>query len=169
MPSISVNTTPLHAPAPAPNKPLRIRELGAIVGVESETIRYYEKIGLLPPPARSANGYRAYAKHHIERLAFIRHCRSLDMSLPDIQRLLQLMANPQADGVDVDELVDQQLKKVRSRLISLQALEKQLLTLQSRCNVHEHGAHLASECPVLHELVIAAQGESCACHSEQGR
>lgn len=54
---------------------MRIGELGQATGVDIETIRYYEKAGLLPNPARSGNGYRAYGRAHLERLAFIRHCR----------------------------------------------------------------------------------------------
>ena len=130
-------------------RPLRIRELGAAVGVEVETIRYYEKAGLLPSPVRSDNGYRAYGQEYVQRLAFIRHCRSLDMSLADVAQLLGLMDNPAADGAGVDALVQQQIARVRMRLTSLKALEKQLLALQSRCAAHGHGEHLASECPCL--------------------
>ena len=54
---------------------MRIGELGRAAGVDSETIRYYERAGLLLPPARALNGYRAYGVEHLERLAFIRHCR----------------------------------------------------------------------------------------------
>ncbi|MFV0601677.1 MAG: Cd(II)/Pb(II)-responsive transcriptional regulator [Brachymonas sp.] len=148
-------------------RPLRIRELGAAVGVEVETIRYYEKAGLLPSPVRSDNGYRAYGQEHVQRLAFIRHCRSLDMSLADVTQLLGLMDNPAADGAVVDALVQQQIARVRMRLTSLKALEKQLLALQGRCAAPSHGEHLASECPVLHELVVAAKGEACACHADR--
>ncbi len=148
-------------------RPLRIRELGAAVGVEVETIRYYEKAGLLPSPVRSDNGYRAYGQEHVQRLAFIRHCRSLDMSLADVAQLLGLMDNPAADGAGVDALVQQQIARVRMRLTSLKALEKQLLALQGRCVAPGHGEHLASECPVLHELVVAAKGEACACHADR--
>ncbi|RYY59833.1 MAG: MerR family transcriptional regulator, partial [Comamonadaceae bacterium] len=56
-------------------------------GVDVETIRYYEKAGLLPPPAREANGYRHYAQPHLQRLAFVRHCRALDMPLADVRSL----------------------------------------------------------------------------------
>ena len=148
-------------------RPLRIRELGAAVGVEVETIRYYEKAGLLPSPVRSDNGYRAYGQEYVQRLAFIRHCRSLDMSLADVAQLLGLMDNPAADGAGVDALVQQQIARVRMRLTSLKALEKQLLALQSRCAAHGHGEHLASEGPVRHELVVAAKGEACACHADR--
>lgn len=96
-------------------RPLRIRELGAAVGVEVETIRYYEKAGLLPSPVRSDNGYRAYGQEYVQRLAFIRHCRSLDMSLADVAQLLGLMDNPAADGAGVDALVQQQIARVRMR------------------------------------------------------
>ena len=157
-------TTPLLTSDHAPR--MRIRELGQTVGVDVQTIRYYEKCGLLPEPARTDNGYRAYGHAHVQRLAFIRHCRSLDMSLADIGQLLDLMERPSADGADVDRLVTDQIARVRSRLHSLQALEKQLLALQSRCAAHGQGEHLAGQCPVLHELVVAARGEACACHGE---
>lgn len=155
-----------QAKSHASTAPLRISELGAAVGVDVETIRYYEKKGLLPEPARTANGYRAYGHKHIERLAFIRHCRLLDISLADIAELLRLMHNPSADGAGVDAVVSQQLTRVRQRIASLQALEKQLITLSNCCTKQEAGHHLSSECPVLQELVTAARGEVCACHGD---
>ena len=146
------------------SRPLRISELAAAVGVDSETIRYYEKTGLLPPPARSDNGYRAYGQAHVQRLAFIRHCRSLDIPLADIQQLLALMDDPNADGFCADSLVQAQIERVRTRLHSLHVLEKQLMALLGRCNADGQGQHSAAECPLMHELVVAAQGEACACH-----
>jgi hypothetical protein len=89
------------------------------------------------------------------------------MSLADVAQLLGLMDNPAADGAGVDALVQQQIARVRMRLTSLKALEKQLLALQGRCAAPGHGEHLASECPVLHELVVAAKGEACACHADR--
>ena len=55
---------------------MKISDLGRATGVDVETIRYYEKAGLLPPPAREANGYRSYGDAHLQRLAFVRHCRA---------------------------------------------------------------------------------------------
>jgi DNA-binding transcriptional MerR regulator len=81
---------------------MRIKELGQATGVEVETIRFYEKQGLLPAPARSDNGYRSYTTAHLERLAFVRHCRALDMPLADVQRLLDLSDAPSGDCADVD-------------------------------------------------------------------
>ncbi len=146
---------------------MRIGELSKSTGVDIETIRFYEKSGLLPPPARSGNGYRDYAHAHLERLAFIRHCRALDMPLADVARLLGFIDDapgPSADAGAVDALVAEQLSRVRARLRSMQALEKQLLQLQSRCD----GRHEDGHCGILNDLVAAAHGEACACHAQPG-
>ncbi len=140
---------------------MRIGELGAATGVDVETIRYYEKAGLLDAPQRLTNGYRSYSKAHLERLSFIRHCRALDISLADINRLVEFMTHPNVDCGDINNLIDQQINKVRARLASMQALEKQLTTLRARCDE----THQGLECGILHELVAAAHGEACACHS----
>lgn len=139
---------------------MRIGELGQATGVDVETIRYYEKEGLLSAPARSENGYRAYTEKHLERLAFVRHCRALDIPLNEIKRLLEFVEQPNADCGDIDHLIDTQLAKVRARLKSLKALEKQLSSLRGRCGAK----HIAGECGILHELVAAAHKEACVCH-----
>lgn len=140
---------------------MRIGELSKATGVDIETIRFYEKSGLLPAPARRGNGYRDYAQPQLERLAFIRHCRALDMSLADVALLLQsLQSQDPQQLADVDALVDAQLARVRARLKSMQALEAQLQALKSRCDArHERHA-----CGILEDLVAAAHGEACACH-----
>ncbi|MET0520209.1 MAG: Cd(II)/Pb(II)-responsive transcriptional regulator [Burkholderiaceae bacterium] len=141
---------------------MRIGELSKATGVDIETIRFYEKSGLLPGPARQANGYRDYAQQHLERLAFIRHCRALDMSLPDVGLLLDSLHTQDAARLaGVDGLVDAQLARVRARLASMRALEQQLVALKGRCD-SDHAAH---GCGILAELVAAAHGEACACHA----
>ena len=139
---------------------MRIGELAESTGVDVETVRYYEKSGLLPPTAREANGYRTYGKTHLERLAFIRHCRALDMPLVDITRLLNFVDRPASDCGDINVLVDEQIGRVRARLRSMRALEKQLTALRHLCCE----PHATQECGILQELVSAARGESCACH-----
>jgi len=139
---------------------MRIGELAQQANCRTETIRYYEKAGLLPSPLRHANGYRAYGAAHLERLAFIRHCRVLDISLADVKRLLAFVARPQANCGDIDQLIDAQLARVRARLQSMRALEKQLTVLREQCGT----GRAAAQCGILHELVAAAQGEACACH-----
>lgn len=139
---------------------MQIRDLARATGVEVETIRYYEKQGLLAAPPRRDNGYRDYGPEHLERLAFLRHCRALDMPLADIARLLDFAQTPHAHCGDVNQLVDAQLARVRARLDSMRALEKQLLQLRRQCTDTSAGGG----CGILAELVAAAHGEACACH-----
>ena len=143
---------------------MRIGELSQATGVDVETIRYYEKTGLLPEPARGGNGYRSYGSAHLERLSFVRHCRALDIPLADIKRLLEFVAHPEADCGDINRLIDTQLARVQARLQSMQVLERQLRALRGQCDAH----HTVRECGILHELVAAAHGEACACHQEAG-
>lgn len=135
---------------------MRIGDIGRATGVDVETIRYYEKAGLLPPPARQANGYRTYSPAHVERLAFVRHCRALDMPLAEIGRLLELLSQPSAQCIDVDRLVEAQLARVRARIRSLRALERQLCALRGCCT----DPQTAAECGILKELVTAAHHEA---------
>ena len=140
---------------------MRIGELSQATGVDIETIRFYEKSGLLPAPARSSNGYRHYGQQQLENLAFIRHCRALDISLADIAKLMSSLSTHDAARLaEVDGLVDAQLNKVRARLASMRALEQQLVALKSHCDA-DHAHH---SCGILEELVAAARGEACACH-----
>ena len=137
---------------------MQIKQLSSATGVDIETTRFYEKQGLLPAPARKDNGYRDYDVSHLERLSFIRHCRALEMSLNQVATLLDFVDRPNTPCSDVDLLVEQQLLKVRARLRSMEALEKQLLQLRARCT----GTHKAQSCGILNELVAAAHGEACA-------
>lgn len=139
---------------------MRIGELAAATGVDPETIRYYEREGLLEPPGRQANGYRAYGKPQLERLSFIRHCRALDIPLADIRQLIRFLDRPGGDCAGIDRLIEAQLARVKARLQSMKALESQLAALRERCDAH----HSTAECGILHELVAAARGEACVCH-----
>lgn len=142
---------------------MQIKNLANAAGVDAETIRFYEKEGLLPKPARLPNGYRDYADAHLERLAFVRHCRALDIPLADVKSLLSALDAPQDACGDVNELIDGQLSRLRARLKSMKALEKQLLQLRSACA----GEHPHQSCGILKELVSAAHGEACLCHAEK--
>lgn len=139
---------------------MKIGEIAKLTHTQVETIRYYEKEGLIAEPDRQENGYRAYGKSHLERLSFIRHCRSLDMPLAEIRLLVDFIDKPRRNCKDIDALVEEQLKRVKARLKSMRALEKQLEVLRARCDSH----HSSEECGILHELVAAAHGEACACH-----
>lgn len=74
---------------------MKIGELARLAGSNAETIRYYEREGLLPKASRSESNYRIYTDAHLERLTFIRHCRNLDMTLGEIRTLLHFKASPE--------------------------------------------------------------------------
>ncbi len=143
---------------------MRIGELAAATGVDPETIRYYEREALLAPPQRQSNGYRIYGKQQLERLAFIRHCRALDIPLSDIRQLINFLDQPGGNCGDIDRLIEAQLVRVQARLQSMRALERQLTVLRKRCD----SRHAMTECGILHELVAAAHGEACVCHGGLG-
>ena len=144
---------------------MRIGELAHQAGVDVQTVRYYEKEGLLAAPSRTSSGYRAYGPEHLERLNFVRHCRSLDMPLGEIKRLIHLSRDRSVSCEQVDELVRAHLERVQAKRKALEALEAQLSTLAAQC---AHG-HRVSDCGILEELIHAAHGEACACHPVGGK
>ena len=100
---------------------MKIGELAKLTDAQVETIRYYEREGLLPAPARSDGNYRLYTQAHVERLTFIRNCRSLDMTLEEIRSLLNLRDSPQDQCESVNALIDEHIQHVNDRIASLQA------------------------------------------------
>jgi DNA-binding transcriptional MerR regulator len=136
---------------------MRIGELAKQAGTDAQTVRYYEREGLLAAPSRTPGGYRAYGAHHVERLNFI---RPLDMPLAEIKRLIDLSSNDKISCEDVDQLVRGHLQRVRAKRVALQALEAQLATLSAQCA----SGHRVADCGILGELIHAAHGEACACH-----
>jgi DNA-binding transcriptional MerR regulator len=113
---------------------MRIQALAAAANVPVDTIRHYEKTGLLAAPRRGANGYRDYAEPDLERLRFIRHCRELDMSLPEVRELLHFLDHPSPDCSAADRVVQEHLAHVRERLAALRQLERQLVRLVGACS-----------------------------------
>lgn len=140
---------------------MRIGELAAKAGVDVQTLRYYEREGLLDPPARTPSGYRSYAPEHLERLNFVRHCRSLDMALADVKRLLALSKDKSVSCDEVNTLVHAHLQRVRAKRAALEGLERQLAALDAQCA----SGHRVADCGILEDLIHAAHGEACACHS----
>ncbi|MGI4849488.1 MAG: Cd(II)/Pb(II)-responsive transcriptional regulator [Janthinobacterium lividum] len=139
---------------------MRIGELAQRTGCDSETIRYYEKIGLLAAPARNDAGYRDYRQQHQETLQFIRHGRSLQMGLADIRTLLQFKNAPGAPCAGVNALLDHHIEQIQAQMSALRQLEQQLTTLRHQCAAPE----LASGCGILQNLDDAARSAHCVCH-----
>ncbi len=130
---------------------MKIGELARATSTPVETIRYYEREGLLPPAPRSEGNYRLYGPAHVERLAFVRHCRSLDMALDEIRTLLRFRDTPGAACDGVDALLDQHIGHVATRLRELRQLQRQLKALRAQCA----GVHDAAHCGILSGLVDA--------------
>jgi len=130
---------------------MKIGELAKKAGCQVETVRYYEREGLLPAPARSEGNYRLYGAQHLERLVFIRNCRTLDMTLEEIQRLLALRDLPHESCAGINSLVDEHIEHVQARIDSLQALRDQLTELRDRCN----GPKGAEDCGILRQLNVS--------------
>jgi Cd(II)/Pb(II)-responsive transcriptional regulator len=137
---------------------MKIGELALATQTSVETIRYYEREGLLPRAARANNNYRTYGPEHQQRLAFIRHCRGLDMSLDEIRALLSVWDDPRRDCEAVNQLLDAHLGHVVKRIRELRALKKQLETLRTRCSGGQAGSH----CGILHELAQALDANEAA-------
>ena len=113
---------------------MRIGQLAQQTGVDTQTIRFYERQGLLPLPERQDNGYRTYKADHADKLLFIRRCRSFGMSLEEIGVLQSYQEQPQQPCVAVNELLDRHIAQVRAQIASLHALENQLVTLRGCCD-----------------------------------
>ncbi len=112
---------------------MKIGELSTASSTPVETIRYYERQGLLPSPGRTEGNFRIYEAPHLEQLQFIRHCRGLDMSLDEIRVLLRFRDSPEEDCAGVNALLDAHIGHVARRIKELRALEKQLHELRQRC------------------------------------
>ena len=131
---------------------LRIGELAKRANVQIETIRYYEREGLLHPSERTGGNYRLYQDAHVERLRFIRQCRSLDMALDEIRTLLRFCDAPEKNCGEVNTLLDDHIGHVARRIAELKAMEKQLKELRRQCIK----AQAAKDCGILNELAQAA-------------
>lgn len=143
---------------------MRIGELAEITGTRIETIRYYERAGLLASPERTEGNFRIYAHAHAERLSFIRHCRSLDMTLDEIRALLRFKDAPSENCGNVNTIVDAHIGHVAARIGELRALEKQLKGLRERCRKVRETAH----CGILKELSKTSKGVRRPRHPAQG-
>jgi MerR family mercuric resistance operon transcriptional regulator len=128
----------------------RAMQIGAISSrteVHIETIRYYERIGILPKPSRSGGGHRLYTKAHEQRLTFIRRSRELGFSLDEVRALLGLAGGDNRNCAEVYSLAAQHLDEVKQKIADLRRLERALKSLAAEC---EHGT--VPHCPIIEAL-----------------
>lgn len=127
---------------------MKIGELARATRCSVETVRYYEREGLLPSPARTGGNYRLYGAAHVDRLRFIRHCRSLDMSHDEIRTLLAFRDAPEQRCGEVNALLERHIGHVAGRIDELHALERELKHLRARCRA----VQMARDCGIMRSL-----------------
>jgi Cd(II)/Pb(II)-responsive transcriptional regulator len=127
---------------------IRIGEVARRTGCSVDAIRYYEREGLLPEARRSEGNFRLYGEEAVERLQFIRHCRSLDMNLAAVGTLLRTQDHPDDNCEDVIALLDEHIEQVARRIADLERLEHYLSELRGCC----HEGSVARDCGILQGL-----------------
>jgi Cu(I)-responsive transcriptional regulator len=127
---------------------LTIGQLAKATDTKVVTIRYYEKIGLLAPPRRTAGNYRAYEPEHLQRLRFIRRCRDLGFTLDQIRDLLRLSSDEDQECAEVDRIAAEHLFAVEQKIADLARLADELRRIGSLCQ----GGGRIADCRIVEAL-----------------
>ena len=125
-----------------------IGDLSKATGTKVVSIRYYEKIGLLPAPPRTPGNYRAYDGDHMRRLRFIRRCRDLGFTLDQVRELLSLSADAEHDCANVDKITVAHLATVERKIADLHRLADELRRLSKCCK----GGGRIADCRIIEAL-----------------
>jgi len=133
---------------------VRIGELADRAGVNLQTVRYYERRGLLPEPARTGSGYREYGEEDVHRLRFIRRAQELGFTLSEIGELLSLRVDPGRSAEDVRRRALEKIQGVRQKIRDLQRIRRALERLVAACEAHGS----PEECAIMH--AIAGDGDN---------
>lgn len=136
---------------------LTITRLARASGVNRETIRFYEQRGLLPPPPRSAAGYRLYSRDEARRIRFIKRAQALGFTLEEVAALLALRATPGNACAAVKAQAEAKIVDIEARIAALRAMKRTLATIAADCVT---GVATMGECPILAALDVGAKGNS---------
>lgn len=131
---------------------MSIGDLSKATRTKVETVRWYEKVGILPAPARTAGNYRAYGPEHLNRLSFIRRGRNLGFTLDEVRALLALADQRDHDCGEVDAIARKHLADIERKVVDLQKLAAELRHLIGQC----HGGTI-SECRIIEALAPAGE------------
>ncbi|MFZ2308567.1 MAG: Cd(II)/Pb(II)-responsive transcriptional regulator [Rhodoferax sp.] len=137
---------------------MKIGELAQLAQTTVETVRYYEKEGLLPPTDRTAGNFRVYGPAHLERLRFVRNCRALGMSHEEIHNLLGLANRPAQGCGAINAVFDQHIAHVDARIQELVQLKAQLAALRHQCQSEQ----AVETCGILQGLAAMAPAKTTA-------
>ena len=129
---------------------MTVGALAQATGTKPETIRWYEKVGLLPKPPRTSGNYRAYGPAHLDRLSFIRRSRDLGFAIEEVRALLGLADHRDRDCRDVDAIARQHLAEVERKIADLTSLSAELRSIIGQCS----GGKI-SECRIIEALAPA--------------
>jgi MerR family mercuric resistance operon transcriptional regulator len=135
-------------------KPLSIGEVARQAGVGVETVRFYERQGLLAEPDRKASGYRQYDEEAVAVLRFIRRAKELGFTLKEIKELLTLRLDPDGTAADVKRRAEAKVADIEAKLRDLRRMREALLRLTAAC----HGRGPVSTCPILEALDQPEEG-----------
>lgn len=135
-----------------PKEELSIGEISKQSGVNIETIRFYEKIGVMPAPRRSANGYRLYDADHLKRLSFVRRSRELGFSLDEIRGLLRLVDGDAYTCAEVRAMTLSHVAEIRRKIADLKRLKRVMEEMADQCS-----GERAPECPIIDALFAGRQ------------
>ena len=133
--------------------PLSIGQLAAQSGLSPDTLRYYERLGLLPRVSRNAGGQRRYSEDDVARLAFIKRAQSMDFSLQEIGDLMSLRDAPGDVRTEVRGLTELKLQAIQARIEQLSLLRDELTELVQQCRAAE------GQCPIIQHMAQAKPGE----------
>jgi MerR family transcriptional regulator, mercuric resistance operon regulatory protein len=134
------------------DKPLTRGALAARTGCNIETIRYYERVGLLPAPPRSAGGHRLYGPDLVKRLNFVRRSRDLGFTIEEIRELLRLVDGGSYTCAQVEQMARDHARQIRRKLADLRRLQRVFETIASQCTGSE-----VPDCPIIDALFETAQ------------
>lgn len=129
-------------------KPLTIGKVAERAGVGIETVRFYEREGLLDKPTRSASGYRQFNDNVVKRLMFISRAKELGFTLKEIKELLSLRIDPEICCEDVKSKADVKIADIENKIATLRKMKKALVRLSLTCGERE----TTTECPILEAL-----------------
>lgn len=131
-------------------KELTVGLLAKETGINVETVRYYEAIGLMPNPKRSSSGYRLYSDEDIKRLKFIKNAQYLGFTLKEIRELLFLRVDDETTCGDVKRIAMMKIDEVDKKISELEKIRASLESLANKC----HSGEPKSECPILENLEV---------------
>jgi len=144
--------------------PLKIGELARRSGLSVETLRYYERRGLIPPADRLPSGYRIYPPAILERLAFINRCKQLGFTLEAILELLELQRHPEEESAAIKQRVDTRIEEIGRKIDDLQRIQQVLRGLSGLCS----GTGPTADCPIIAFLEQEPPTDTMAGEQDEG-